>query len=188
MSQGGVAEIPARSAFRARHDQYIFDVSWHESVAMDQKHIEQMRNKRALVRYTARVAQEIGSAITDVHREHGIESVRTAEHNGHSIIVRTRYQIEVDGRPLMSPLIVDNFGRVAGHALPNYSFLSAIDFVKQLIDTFPEDFSAEHRARAPKRRAAKPRGAPKKKSTVKKSRSAKRSKVETKRGSKTAKK
>ena len=48
---------------------------------MDDKHIEQMRNKRVLARYTTRVAKEIDSATTDVHvhSEHGIESVRTAE-------------------------------------------------------------------------------------------------------------
>jgi hypothetical protein len=156
---------------------------------MDDKHIEQMRNKRALERYTTRAAKEIDSAITEhVHGEHAIESVREAEHNGHAIVVRTRYEIEVDRKPVMLAVMVDNFGRVACHALPNYSFVSAIDLVKQLIDTFPEDFHPEHRAPAHKKRAAKPRGSRRKKSTTAKQRSARRTKIETKRKSGTAKK
>lgn len=158
---------------------------------MDDKDIEQMRNRRALARYTTRVAKEIdsGAAAVHVHGEHATESVREAEHKGHSIVVRTRYEIEVDRKPVMSPIMVDNFGRVACHALPNYSFLSAIDLVKQLIETFPEDFSAEHRAPAHKRPAVKARGSPPKKSTVAKQRRAatRRTKVQSKRESKTAK-
>ncbi len=126
---------------------------------MDDKHIEQMRKKDSLRRYASRVAKQIDSDITDVHLhgEQEMESVRQAEHKGHSIMVRTRYEIEVDRKPVVSPVIVDNFGRVSCHALPNYSFLSAIDLVKQLIDTFPEDFSGEHRAPARRLRAVKPR-------------------------------
>jgi hypothetical protein len=158
---------------------------------MDDKHIEQMRNKRALARYTTRVAKEIDSATTDVHvhGEHGIESVRTAEHKGHTIVVRTRYEIDVDHKPVMSSVIVDNFGRVACHALPNYSFLSAIDLVKQLIETFPEDFSAAHRAVARKRRGTKPSGSRRKKSTTaKQARAATRPiKVPTKRAKRESK-
>jgi hypothetical protein len=187
--QDGVAEIAARGGFRVQHDRYIFDNPEAESVAMDEKHIEQIRNTRALARYTTRVAKEIDSATSDMHGDHGMESVRTAEHNGHSILVRTHYEFEVDGNPLVSPVMVDNFGRVACHALPNYSFLSAIDLVKQLIETFPEDFSAEHRAPAHKRRAVKARGSPPRKSTVGKQRRAatRRTKVQSKRESKTVK-
>jgi hypothetical protein len=158
---------------------------------MDDKHIDQMRNRRALERYTTRAAREIDSATTDaqVEGEHAMENVREAEHNGHSIVVRTRYEIEVDRKPVMLPVMVDNFGRVACHALPNYSFLSAIDLVKQLIDTFPEDFHGEHRAPAHRRRAAEPRGARGKKSRTAKQRPAGRARVQRrKRESATAKK
>jgi hypothetical protein len=156
---------------------------------MDDKQIEQMRNRGALERYTTRAAKEIDSATTEhVHGEHAMESVREADHNGHSIVVRTRYQIEVDRKPVMLPIMVDNFGRVACHALPNYLFLSAIDLVRQLIDTFPEDFHAEHRAPAQKKRAAKPRGSRRKKSVTAKQRPLGRTKVQKKRESHTAKK
>jgi len=75
------------------------------------------------------------------HRGDGkVESVRTADHKGHHIVIRTSYVIEVDGRTLNLPLGVDNDGHVHCHSLPNYQFSSAIGMVKQLIDTFPKDF------------------------------------------------
>jgi hypothetical protein len=152
---------------------------------MDDKHIEQMRNKGALARYTTRVGKQIDSdtAGVHVHGEQAMESVRRAEHKGHSIVVRTRYQIEVDRKSVASPIMVDDHGRVACHALPNYSFLSALDLVRQLIDTFPEDFGADHGAVAHKPRLGKPSSSSRKKSTsAKQGRAAKtRSTVQKKR-------
>src|SRR5215475_3589074 len=74
-----------------------------------------------------------------------VESVREADHNGHHIVIRTTYQVEVDGRVLDLPLGVDNDGHVHCHSLPNYQFTSAIDMVKQIIDSFPADFSGRRR-------------------------------------------
>jgi hypothetical protein len=36
---------------------------------------------------------------------------------------------------------VDNSGKVSAHALPNYSFVSAVDLLKKVIDEFPDDFA-----------------------------------------------
>jgi hypothetical protein len=69
-----------------------------------------------------------------------IETVREAVHRGHRIVVRTSYEIEVDGRPVSGHLGVANDGRVHYHPIPNLSFASAVDMVKTLIDTFPDDF------------------------------------------------
>jgi hypothetical protein len=75
------------------------------------------------------------------HPPHGpIETVREAVHAGHRIVVRTTYEIEVDGRPVTGHLGVANDGRVHYHPVPNLSFASALDLVRSLIDTFPEDF------------------------------------------------
>lgn len=75
------------------------------------------------------------------HGEGGsIETVREDEHEGHRIVIRTTYRIEVDGEVLNVPLGLDNEGNVHCHSLPNYQFASAVDMVKQLIDSFPEDF------------------------------------------------
>ena len=69
-----------------------------------------------------------------------IETVREDHYRGRHIVVRTTYEIAVDGRPVTGHLNVGNDGRVHYHAVPNLSFASAIDLVRQLIDTFPEDF------------------------------------------------
>jgi hypothetical protein len=91
------------------------------------------------------------------HAAHGrpMESVRVAEHGGHRITIRTRYTIEVDGRPLRTHLVLDNDGQLACHALPNYAFGSAVDLVKHLIDQFPADFARPHVHRSTPRRPAR---------------------------------
>jgi hypothetical protein len=82
----------------------------------------------------------------DQGHDHGhgmpMESTREATYGGHHIVIRTTYQIEVDGTPIEGHLGVTNDGQVHYHAVPNLSFASAVDLVKQLIDTFPEDFEA----------------------------------------------
>ena len=69
------------------------------------------------------------------------ESVREADYNGHHIVIRTTYQITVDGNPVTGHMGVGNDGRVHYHPVPDMSFASAIDLVKQLIDIFPDDFA-----------------------------------------------
>jgi len=73
------------------------------------------------------------------------ESVREADYKGHHIAIRTTYQVSVDGRVLNVPLGVDNRGNVHCHSLPNYQFTSAVDMVKQLIDSFPGQFGGGKR-------------------------------------------
>lgn len=68
------------------------------------------------------------------------EVVRTANHKGHEIVVRTTYSIEVDGSSITGHFGVTDDGQVHYHAVPNLSFASAIDMVKKLIDAFPDDF------------------------------------------------
>ena len=77
-----------------------------------------------------------------IHHQHGGESVRTADYKGHHIIVRTTYDITVDGKPVTGHIALTNDGRLHYHPVPNASFDSAIDLVKNLIDVFPEDFTA----------------------------------------------
>jgi hypothetical protein len=79
----------------------------------------------------------------DPGHEREVESVREDDYRGHHIVVRTRYRIEVDGRPVTGHLGVTNDGRVHYHAVPNLSFTSAVDLVRRLIDAFPDDFEGE---------------------------------------------
>jgi len=76
---------------------------------------------------------------------HMSASVREADYQGHHIVIRTTYDIRVDGVPLMGHLGVTNDGQVHYHAVPNLSFASAIDTVKRVIDVFPDDFAGPPR-------------------------------------------
>ena len=67
-------------------------------------------------------------------------SVRSATYKGHEIVIRTTYEITVDGHPFDAHMIVDNSGRVHYHGLPTRDFSSAVSLVKKAIDYFPEDF------------------------------------------------
>ena len=89
-----------------------------------------------------------GKPVAMGHAEHHkmpFESVREVEYNGHRIIIRTQYKIEVDGKSLSGHVYVDNSGRVSTHAMPNYSFTSTVDLVKKLIDVFPANFAKASR-------------------------------------------
>ena len=73
------------------------------------------------------------------HHRHqtSFTSTRTARHRAHSIKVKTTYRVEVDGEPLTLHTVVLDDGTVHCHGLPNYSFRSAIDLAKALIDATP---------------------------------------------------
>lgn len=73
---------------------------------------------------------------------HSMESLREADHQGHHIEIRTTYSILVDGRPLPTHVVVNNDGTLHSHALPNYTFASAVNMVKKIIDYFPEEFES----------------------------------------------
>jgi hypothetical protein len=75
------------------------------------------------------------------HEHHAhMASVRKAEHNGHKIEILTRYEVKIDGKATALPLSVGDDGSVVCHAVPNYLFASAVDLVKTVIDTYPDDF------------------------------------------------
>lgn len=78
---------------------------------------------------------------TQKHQHPISETVREADYEGHHIVIRTTYQIEVDGAPVTGHMGVTDDGQVHYHPIPNMSFASAIDMVKQLIDVFPDDFT-----------------------------------------------
>ena len=96
-------------------------------------------------RIAAAVAANAADGPPGPHAGHGpggeLESVRTAQHRGHEIVVRTRYTIEVDGRPFAPHVVVDNDGRVHYHGLPTRDFASVVALVEKAIDVFPDDFA-----------------------------------------------
>jgi len=96
---------------------------------------------RSLIESLAR-HQEGLVELSQGHHGHGgpIEIVRESTYRGHHIVVRTTYSISVDDLAVEGHLGVSNDGQVHYHAIPNLGFPSAIDLVKKLIDTFPDDF------------------------------------------------
>lgn len=67
--------------------------------------------------------------------------VRTETYAGHEVVVRTHYEITVDGEPFGVHLSVANNGRVHYHGIPTRDFGSAIDLVKKAIDMFGDEFA-----------------------------------------------
>lgn len=68
------------------------------------------------------------------HHTTAFTSTRNAIHRGKQIEVRTTYEITVDDEPLRVHTYVLDDGTVHCHGLPNYSFGSALDMVRALID------------------------------------------------------
>ena len=68
-------------------------------------------------------------------------SVRTLAYEGHEIVVRTTYEIRVDGREFPAAVDVDNTGRVSYHGLATRDFASTVELVQKAIDLFPDDFA-----------------------------------------------
>lgn len=105
---------------------------------------------------------------TQGHQHPTSETIREADYEGHHIVIRTTYQIEVDGKPVTGHMGVTDDGKVHYHPVPNISFASALDMVKQLIDIFPDDFAdTAERSNASEEQStpAKPRSASTPKST-----------------------
>lgn len=89
--------------------------------------------------YVKKHASQVGE--TQEHQHPTSETIREADYEGHHIVIRTTYQIEVDGKPVTGHMGVTDDGKVHYHPVPNISFASALDMVKQLINIFPDDFS-----------------------------------------------
>jgi len=70
-----------------------------------------------------------------------LSTVRTAEHNGHVIEIKTSYEIKIDGKPFPGDVMVDVDGHLHCHSIPYETYGSAVDFVKSLIDIYPDSFS-----------------------------------------------
>jgi hypothetical protein len=76
------------------------------------------------------------TAAASTHSMHS-PSIRTTEYHGHEISIETVYRVQIDGKTVKLPLMVDDAGIVHCHALPNYQFQSALDMVKAIVDIFP---------------------------------------------------
>jgi hypothetical protein len=101
---------------------------------MDKRQLAAAATPEALVEHVT------GHAHPSHSHEPAVTSTREVTYKGHHLVIKTTYQIEVDGHGVRGHMGVTNDGQVHYHAVPNLSFASAVDMVKQLIDTFPDDF------------------------------------------------
>ncbi len=80
--------------------------------------------------------------------DHG-SSLREDHHKGHHIVIKTTYEVTIDGKKFAPPLGVSNAGIVEYHGMPNIGFPSAVDLIKCIIDQFPADFARRTREPQP---------------------------------------
>lgn len=107
---------------------------------------EEQPTVQSIARY---IKQNTAKPKMKMHHTGAGVSVREATYKGHQIIIRTSYEITVDGQPVTGHVNVSNEGDVQYHAIPNFSFGSAVDLVRKLIDVFPTSFKKKKRAAAP---------------------------------------
>ena len=73
-------------------------------------------------------------------------SVRRTVYRGHPIEIHTSYEVFVDGARLEAHMGVSQEGNVHYHGLPNYAAASAMDVIRQVVDSFPDDYPVSDRA------------------------------------------
>ncbi len=71
---------------------------------------------------------------------HHAGAMRHAMHRGHMIEIKTTYEIKIDGKVFKGRVMADEQGRLHCHSVPYQTYGSAIDFVKCLIDIYPDSF------------------------------------------------
>jgi len=113
---------------------------------------------KAVAGYAKRARRELGSMkgllgashrdgldmpSTNDHGSHGMDSVRETIHRGKHILVKTHYDITIDGEAMSTDLSVSDDGSVHYHGLPNYAFASTMDLVRKVIDVSYRDLPAD---------------------------------------------
>jgi len=61
-------------------------------------------------------------------------SIRRASHLGRQIELHTTYEIFLDGEPVHEQIMALDDGTVHYHGLPNYSFHSALELVRRIVE------------------------------------------------------
>ena len=68
------------------------------------------------------------------HAKNSFKTTRKTDYRGKTIKIETTYKIVIDGEPLLSHTEVMDDGTVHCHDFPNYSFPSAVDMAKKILD------------------------------------------------------
>ena len=83
------------------------------------------------------IPEQTSKKYTHPHRAMGL---RTAQHKGHKIEITTTYEIKIDGKPFKGHVMVDDKGHLHCHSIPYETYGSAVNFVKSVIDIYPDSF------------------------------------------------
>ncbi|MGH3912307.1 MAG: hypothetical protein ACRDTC_02675 [Pseudonocardiaceae bacterium] len=106
---------------------------------MDYQDLVAASQPEALRAALAANAEELRHAAQE-HHGGELASIRQVTYKGHEIVVRTTYEITVDGQPFNVHLTIGNDGRVHYHGLPTRDFSSVIGLVEKAIDVFGDEF------------------------------------------------
>lgn len=72
---------------------------------------------------------------TDHGHKTSFKSIRKSTYRGKAIRVETTYKVIIDNEPITSHTTVLDDGSVHCHDFPNYSFSSAVDMAKKIVDS-----------------------------------------------------
>jgi hypothetical protein len=76
-----------------------------------------------------------GYSMPQAHPHHdSFTSIRQTTYRGKAIRVETTYKITIDGEPVTAHTQVLDDGTVHYHGFPNYSFRSALDLARKIVD------------------------------------------------------
>ena len=92
------------------------------------------------VKQNIRTLKKSSSMAGMMHGKGGQEIIRQDDYKGHHVVIRTKYNITVDGKEVTGHILLTNAGQV------QYRFDSPVALVRALIDNFPEDFQKQPRA------------------------------------------
>ena len=70
-----------------------------------------------------------------------LSSHRTVDYKGHSCEITTQYTIKIDGKLFTGQLKVNDEGQLYCNSLPYADYGSVVEFIKSLIDIYPEAFA-----------------------------------------------
>lgn len=116
------------------------------------------RTKRKVITADASLAQAKKSSpalkalLSNQHGHgHAENQLREEYYNGHHIVIKTTYEVTVDGKMFHASLGVSNSGNVQYHGIPNVGFASAMDLMRCVIDQFPEEFTKPEKVKSANR-------------------------------------
>jgi hypothetical protein len=84
------------------------------------------------------VRKEYGDHVAHAHVDGPVTSTRTLAARGNTIVIKTTYEISIEGKPWPLHMMVDSDGRLWSHLCPYSTFATAPELVSYLLEHAPE--------------------------------------------------